>query len=87
MGRAQQLYDALEAAERVLGDAVNQYRLALGCCATCGDFFEIGTLAIVMVDDKGRTCFEHEECPEEPVNFREDYRNPNQNGPLKPFSV
>ena len=81
------MHDALEAAERALGCVVEQYRLALGCCASCGDLFEPGGLAVAMVDVKGRTCFEHEICPEEAVNVRDSYRNPQQNGSLKPSSV
>ena len=81
------LHDALAAAERVLGCVVEQYRLALGCCATCGDFFEPGSAAIAMVDTKGRTSFEHDVCPAEAVNVRDSYRNPQQNGSLKPSSV
>lgn len=81
------LHDALEAAEQALGSVVEQYRLALGCCASCGDFFETGSAAIAMVDTKGRTCFEHIACPEEAINVRDSYRNPQQNGSLRPSSV
>jgi len=81
------MHDALEAAEQTLGRVVEQYRLALGCCVSCGDLFEIGALAIAMTDEKDRICFEHEKCPEEPVNYRDSYQNPQQNGPLGPSST
>jgi len=78
VGKAEELNFALEAAERSLGRVVERYRLALGCCALCGDFFELGSLAVVAADAANRVCFEHEECPPDPTNYREAYRNPQQ---------
>jgi len=74
MNRAQDLHNALEAAESALGGAVECYRLLLGCCASCGDTFELGELAVAMVDEKGHTCFEHELCPDESSDVRGIYR-------------
>lgn len=75
MGKADDLYKALAAAEAALGHAVERYRLALGCCNACGDFFELGSIAIVVIDEQSRTCFEHETCPAEPVDYGSSYRN------------
>jgi len=77
----------MEAAEAALGDAVGRYRRALGCCAACGDLFEIGMLAVVLTDEQGRIQFEHDCCPEDAVDVRDSYRNPQQNGPLGQSSV
>jgi len=77
----------LEAAEKALGSAVERYRLALGCCATCGDLFELGDLAVCGVDSKGRIQFEHELCPDDPSNVRDSYRNPQQIAPSGPSTV
>jgi len=87
MDRAKLLHEALEAAEQALGNAVERYRLALGCCAACGDLFEYGGLAVCTVDAKGRIQFEHDECPEEPSNVLDSYRNPQQIAPSGPSSV
>lgn len=61
-----------------MGDVVMRYRLALGCCCSCGDHFEIGVLAVVVVDEEGLIGFEHEECPEDAEDYRSSYRNPQQ---------
>lgn len=74
------LHAALDAAESALGHAVERYRLALGCCISCGDFFEPGAVGIAMVDEKGRIGFEHQECPEEPTDYGSSYRNEQQEG-------
>jgi hypothetical protein len=87
MDRAEDLRVAMEAAERALGGVVERYRLALGCCACCGDRFELGDIAIAGTDNKGRIQFEHEACPDGAVNLRDSYRNPQQNGSLRPSSV
>jgi hypothetical protein len=87
MDKVDKLYDALKVAEEALGDAVNYYRSMLGCCASCGDLFEVGSLAIVMVDDEGRTCFEHENCSEDSIDVRDSYRNSRQSGSLEFFTL
>lgn len=79
MDKADKLQRALVAAEEALGRAVERYRLALGCCISCGDFFEPGDLAVAMVDAKGRVEFEHEICPEESEDYGSSYRNDQQN--------
>lgn len=80
MGKAEDLDNALEAAERALGHAVERYRVALGCCTTCGDFFEPGDIAIAMVDDHSRIGFEHDKCPQDPTDYGSTYRNDQQTG-------
>ena len=78
MNRADDLRAAVEKAERSFAAAFEQYRLVLGCCASCGDLFELGMLAVVSVDPKGRVQFEHETCPEDSEDYRSVYRNPQQ---------
>ena len=78
MGRADDVHDALAAAEKALGHAVERYRLALGCCISCGDYFEPGAIAVAMVDNLGRIGFEHDECPKEPTDYGSVYRNDQQ---------
>lgn len=80
MDRADELHEALAAAEDALGHAVERYRIALGCCTTCGDFFEPGAIAIAMIDEKGRIGFDHDKCPEEPTDYGSSYRNEQQPG-------
>lgn len=80
MGRAGDIHEALEAAEAALGHVVERYRLALGCCISCGDFFAPGMIAIAMVDEKSRIAFEHETCPEETTDYGSVYRNEQQIG-------
>lgn len=80
VGRAGEIHDALEAAEEALGHAVERYRLALGCCLSCGDFFAPGMIAVAMVDEKGRIGFEHDNCPEETTDYGSSYRNEQQIG-------
>ncbi|MGE3483281.1 MAG: hypothetical protein AB7L09_00775 [Nitrospira sp.] len=78
MDKAQELRNALRAAEEVLGNTVRKYRLALGCCCSCGDYFEIGELVVVVGDEDGMTGFEHDTCPIEAQDYRSSYRNPQQ---------
>ena len=78
MGKAERLQASLEAAESALGHAVERYRLALGCCASCGEFFEPGMLGVATVDERGRIGFEHESCPEDPTDYGSSYRNEQQ---------
>ena len=81
MDKAQELKDGLAAAEAALGAVVHRYRLALGCCYSCGDHFELGDVATVVVDEDGHVGFEHEECFDDADDYRSDYRNPRQLDP------
>jgi len=87
VSKVKELHDALKAAETALGHAVERYRLALGCCALCGDHFEVGDIAIATIDTKSRTCFEHESCPEDPEDYGSSYRNDQQIDLSGPSSV
>jgi len=87
VGKADKLNAALNAAESALGHAVERYRLALGCCIECGDHFQVGDAAIAMIDLKNRICFEHETCPENPLDYGSSYRNDQQIGLSGPSSV
>lgn len=78
MNQATDLRSALKAIEEALGSAVEKYRLALGCCALCGDFFEVGDIAVAMFDYESRIQFEHETCPEQAEDYGTVYRNPQQ---------
>ena len=78
MEKVDRLYEALEAAEKALGHAVERYRIALGCCNVCGEFFEPGDVGIAMVDEKSRIGFEHETCPKDPIDYGSSYRNDQQ---------
>lgn len=78
MGRAQELRSALKASEEALGNVVMRYRLALGCCCTCGDHFVLGEFAVAVVDEEGLIGFEHDQCPEDAEDYRSEYRNPRQ---------
>jgi len=80
VGKAEHLHEALEAAEKALGHAVERYRLALGCCTVCGAFFGPGDIGVAMVDEKSRIGFEHETCPEDPLDYGSSYRNDQQIG-------
>ena len=82
MDKAEALHIALHTAEAALGRAVERYRLALGCCRACGDFFEPGALAVAMVDAKGRTEFEHQFCPDGAEDYGSSYRNEQQTNKL-----
>ena len=73
MDQADDLRAAMAAAEKAFGGAIERYRRAIGCCARCGDFFEIGELALVMADDAGRIQFEHRSCPDDAVNVRDRF--------------
>jgi len=68
----------MKAAEEALGNAVEKYRQALGCCAVCGDFFEAGDTAVAMFDSESRIQFEHETCPSNAEDYGTVYRNPQQ---------
>jgi hypothetical protein len=85
MDKVDKLYGAIKDAEEALGDAIKHYRYILGCCSSCGDLFEVGSLAIVMVGNDGMLCFEHENCPEDSIDVRDSYRNATQSGPLEMF--
>ena len=87
MDRAEELRNALASAERAFGHVVERYRLALSCCAVCGDFFKIGDVAIVMIDVQNRIAFEHETCPEETEDYGSSYRNDQQGAPSGPSPV
>jgi len=73
--RAENLHKALAAAEEALGNAVERYRVALGCCTECGDFFESGELGVAIIDEVGRIGFEHESCPADSTDYGSSYRN------------
>jgi hypothetical protein len=87
VSKVKELREALKAAEEALGRVVERYRLALGCCAVCGDHFEMGDIAVASVDARSRICFEHELCPEDPEDYGSSYRNDQQIDRSGPSSV
>jgi hypothetical protein len=87
VGKAKKLRNALAAAEAALGNAVERYRSALGCCSACGEPFDLGELAVAMVDDDGWICFEHESCPYDDFDFLLEYRNDEQCEPFDQSTV